>query len=252
MSSPIVETRPLPPDTTSPHRTWLLLRMYCVVPLCTRPPSVPPQQKPFAMSCVGLPEVPSWIGGVCFAVWLTPPPPAIAKILLPVTISTTWTPSISEGRRPGASLLSLYTWMTALPFSSSPVPTATTLGTWIRSFVCRFCTAMTERSAAMSTCVPLAVSIELGAVGGVLLQPHKRAPRTTAMPSRASAASERRCVERSFMGPPIGGGDNRSNVAGSGHPARANYPRGADGRQENDKHALGHVRQRVAAGEPAL
>ena len=33
MSSPIVETRPLPPETTSPHSTWLLLRMYWVLPM---------------------------------------------------------------------------------------------------------------------------------------------------------------------------------------------------------------------------
>src|SRR5262252_1518805 len=74
-SSPICATRPLPPDTTSPANTWLLLRMYCVPPFDTSAPSVPLQQNPFAMSFTLPPDVPSEIGGVCFAVWLVPPPP---------------------------------------------------------------------------------------------------------------------------------------------------------------------------------
>src|SRR3989442_2729078 len=40
-------------------------------------PSVPPQQYPLARSYPQPPDVPSLIGGVCFAVWetLVPPPP---------------------------------------------------------------------------------------------------------------------------------------------------------------------------------
>src|SRR5689334_11939890 len=88
-SSPICVTRPLPPETTSPANTWLLLRMYCVLPMCTSEPSVPLQQKPFAMSLTLPPDVPSWIGGVCFAVWLVPPPPPFIAWILPVTSSIT-------------------------------------------------------------------------------------------------------------------------------------------------------------------
>src|SRR6185312_8093993 len=99
-SSPIVDTRPLPPDATSPQSTWLLLRMYCCPPFVTSEPSVPPQQNPFARSSDGLPEVPSWIGGVCRAVWLTPPPPPFIATILPETSSTTGTPSIVAGSRP--------------------------------------------------------------------------------------------------------------------------------------------------------
>src|SRR4029453_8155166 len=49
--------------------------MYCLLPILTSDPSVPPQQKPLARSYVQPPDVPNWIGGFCFAVWLTPPPP---------------------------------------------------------------------------------------------------------------------------------------------------------------------------------
>src|SRR5437867_13125309 len=91
MSSPIVETRPLPPLTTSPQRTWLLLRMYWVVHLCTSEPSVPPQQKPLAIS-TGPPEVLSWVGGVCFAVWHVPPWPFMGPIL-PLPCPSTRSPS---------------------------------------------------------------------------------------------------------------------------------------------------------------
>jgi len=49
--------------------------MYCVPPLATSAPSVPLQQKPLAMSLTLPPDVPSWIGGVCLAVWLEPPGP---------------------------------------------------------------------------------------------------------------------------------------------------------------------------------
>src|SRR5689334_17861493 len=88
-SSPTCDTRPLPPETTSPANTWLLLRMYCVPPFWTRAPSVPLQQNPLAMSVTLPPEVPSWIGGVCLAVWLVPPPPPLSACILPVTFSIT-------------------------------------------------------------------------------------------------------------------------------------------------------------------
>src|SRR5678815_5545380 len=88
-SSPTCATRPLPPDTTSPANTWLLLRMYWAPPFATSAPRVPLQQKPLAMSLTLPPEVPSWIGGVCFAVWLVPPPDPLYAWILPVTFSMT-------------------------------------------------------------------------------------------------------------------------------------------------------------------